>query len=90
MLWDTDHTSILSGIGLAPPSHLLEQLGLTALCMHGHRGAEGKYQGILFLFHLFFKFSVSVFYKVKNMQKYLYYRCMLNKFFIAEGMIKNF
>lgn len=73
MLWDTDHTSILSGVGLTPPSHLLEQLGLTALCMHGCRGAAGKYQDIFFLFHLFFfLFSVSVFYKVKNMKKNTY------------------
>lgn len=72
MFWNMDRASILCGVGLSLPSHLLEQLGLTVLCVHGFGGTGGKYQDVFL-----FSFSVSVFYKVNDIKICFYYRCML-------------
>lgn len=48
MFQNTDHTSILSWVGLILPSHFLDQLGLKCCWLVGgggavNRGAGGKY-----------------------------------------------
>lgn len=67
------------GIDFALPSP--GTLGLTVLCTHGYGGAAGKYQDVIFSrlsFHL-------VCYKVDNKKICLYYKCMLNRFFLLLG-----